>query len=534
MITSIAIENFKAIRERVSFELKPITLLFGPNSSGKSSILHALHYAREVFQRHNLDADRTLSGDDVVDLGGFRNFVYGRQLTRSVVLRFDFDPSAGDVDLPEYPVLAFDDPAATGPFPREQVKTCAVEIEVTWNEWLGRPYVRRYEIWINEHRLATIRCDALRRQVTLNDLNISHPVFQGNGESVLAEAVESYGGDVESLRNLTLQNLGDALPRWGTPLSPVLVRDDSWAHNEQTGEIAFGCEPPGTGPVISLLSRLIVGPGEMLRGTLSFYRYLGPLREPLPRNYSPPRSPVSTRWANGLAAWDLLCSDERLAQQVGEWMAEPNRLDTGYGIRLRRSKELVLDSPLMVMLESDRAFDDLDSLREEIGKLPTRQVLTLIEQGTGMEVQPQDVGVGISQLIPVVTLALSGPGLGAIEQPELHLHPALQVRLGELFIHFATKAGWHWRRLIVETHSEHLLLRLLRRIRETTDNELPPEHPGLKPDQVSVVYIEPPLASPSSTDRSGVRVRQLPIDETGEFMDRWPKGFFEERAEELF
>ena len=66
MITSIAIENFKAIRDRVTFDLKPITLLFGPNSAGKSSILHALHYAREVFERHNLDADRTVAGGKTI------------------------------------------------------------------------------------------------------------------------------------------------------------------------------------------------------------------------------------------------------------------------------------------------------------------------------------------------------------------------------------------------------------------------------------------------------------------------------------
>lgn len=86
MITRIAIENFKAIRDRVSLDLKPITLLLGPNSSGKSSLLHALHYAREVFEHHNLDPDRVIAGGEFIDLGGFRNFVHGRDLSRAVVL----------------------------------------------------------------------------------------------------------------------------------------------------------------------------------------------------------------------------------------------------------------------------------------------------------------------------------------------------------------------------------------------------------------------------------------------------------------
>src|SRR5207245_996145 len=93
------------------------------------------------------------------------------------------------------------------------------------------------------------------------------------------------------------------------------------------------------------------------------------------------------------------------------------------------------------------------------------------------------------------------------------------------------------RQFLLETHSEHLLLRLLRRIRETTEGELPQGHPGLKPEQISVVYVEPG----DEQDRlegdqrpPAVRLRHLRIDETGECLDRWPRGFFEERAEELF
>ena len=88
MITGIAIENFKGIRERVEIELRPITLLFGPNSAGKSTVLHAIHYAREIFERHNLNPDRTISGGSFVDLGGFSTFVHGGELSRSVKLSF--------------------------------------------------------------------------------------------------------------------------------------------------------------------------------------------------------------------------------------------------------------------------------------------------------------------------------------------------------------------------------------------------------------------------------------------------------------
>ena len=128
------------------------------------------------------------------------------------------------------------------------------------------------------------------------------------------------------------------------------------------------------------------------------------------------------------------------------------------------------------------------------------------------------------------------PGITAIEQPELHVHPKMQVELGDLFMaavnpypdafgsieHPERHAGI----FLIETHSEHLILRLLRRIEETHSGELPKGKPALKPDQVSVVFLE-------QTDGE-VRATRLRIDETGEFIDRWPQGFFDERADELF
>ncbi len=71
MITGITIENFKGIGDRVDLDLRPITLLFGANSAGKSTILHALHYLHEVFARQNLDADVTLDGGEQIETWRF-------------------------------------------------------------------------------------------------------------------------------------------------------------------------------------------------------------------------------------------------------------------------------------------------------------------------------------------------------------------------------------------------------------------------------------------------------------------------------
>jgi predicted ATPase len=159
----------------------------------------------------------------------------------------------------------------------------------------------------------------------------------------------------------------------------------------------------------------------------------------------------------------------------------------------------------------------------ELGRLPEKRRLSLIDKGRGIEVQPYDIGIGISQVLPVVVAAIDKKSdFIIIEQPELHIHPGLQVNMGDLFI---SQIQDREKTFILETHSEHLLLRLLRRIRETHEGELPPDTDPLTPEQLSVNYIEP-------TD-DGLRVRQLMISKEGDSFGEWPKGFFEERAREL-
>jgi predicted ATPase len=150
----------------------------------------------------------------------------------------------------------------------------------------------------------------------------------------------------------------------------------------------------------------------------------------------------------------------------------------------------------------------------------------LLDTGAGSLVLPSEVGAGISQIIPVVVAAVEGRfGLTLVEQPEIHVHPAIQVRLGDLLIDAVTREGSR-RTLLIETHSEHLILRLQRRIRETTENELAEGDPAFTEDKLSVLYVE--------SMAEGVRVRRLRVDECGEFKDRWPKGFFDERFEEVY
>jgi len=96
-ITRITIENFKGISAPVTIPLRPITLLFGANSAGKSTILQSLHYARELLERNNANADTTLLGGGAIELGGFRNIVHRHDLARPIRIRLDITPTADGV-----------------------------------------------------------------------------------------------------------------------------------------------------------------------------------------------------------------------------------------------------------------------------------------------------------------------------------------------------------------------------------------------------------------------------------------------------
>jgi hypothetical protein len=164
--------------------------------------------------------------------------------------------------------------------------------------------------------------------------------------------------------------------------------------------------------------------------------------------------------------------------------------------------------------------------------------LALVDQSNQTVVSHRDVGTGISQVFPVLVSAFEGKErLVVIEQPEIHIHPKLQADLGDVFIESALAENGPHHRFLIETHSEHLILRLLRRVRETcsddqfdltsTGPEIPEGHPKteIRPEDICVLYVIP--------KESGAEVIELVVTEDGDFAQRWPGGFFAERFEDL-
>ena len=77
ILKALHIANFKAFAITQRLPLRPITLIYGANSAGKSSILHALALAHHAIETGDLDTQRTRIGGEIIDLGGFRQYVHG-------------------------------------------------------------------------------------------------------------------------------------------------------------------------------------------------------------------------------------------------------------------------------------------------------------------------------------------------------------------------------------------------------------------------------------------------------------------------
>jgi hypothetical protein len=271
------------------------------------------------------------------------------------------------------------------------------------------------------------------------------------------------------------------------PLGQVVEGDDRlWAQSLLwEGRSADGLPAPLTGTLPDALG-LPPALRDWLRAAAEDSVWLGPLRLRPPESVplDPRRAVGPVLQHDGLGAVEALRRDRELYAWVRRWFAEHVEL------RLRWDDGLRTTS-----LECSRS-------------------------GVGW-VGVEHAGSGIHQLLPVVCLAglrklgRAAPGrLDLIEQPELHLHDALHPVLADLLLDMAAGGG----RVVVETHSEGLLLRLRRRIAEG----------AARPEVLRLCFV----AGPDDSHRDGAYLRPISVNERGE-LGGWPEGVFLETFDEL-
>ncbi len=217
--------------------------------------------------------------------------------------------------------------------------------------------------------------------------------------------------------------------------------------------------------------------GEFERN-MQHINYLGPLRSPLNRldMWSGGRPAIiDSSGANTIQS--LIAShrdDRKLISNVARWLA---------------SMRLVENFQINAIDDNEKWYE----AKATIG---------------GVESSLVDVGFGVSQVLPVITMLLSAPegSIILLEQPELHLHPNAQSALADLLLYVAEQRKLQ---LIVESHSEHLLRRLQRRIAEA------------QPDFATPANIKMYFCQ---AGEAGAAICEVGIDRFGQ-ISNWPENF---------
>lgn len=569
LLTSLKVGNFKAFAEAQSIALRPITLIFGPNSAGKSSFIHSLALAHEAARSGRLDVFRTDIGGTAIDLGGFRQYVHKTDRGRRVEWGAEIDTGSLTGVLAER-LASVKRVAVSVLFGLEgEPDTVNLLAELGVGEPSpiyggkekegseARVVVMAYELSVDGTVLAKM---SRRRDGTLrlDQLNREHAVFRRVLEAILLSNTTTErvtDADLDALREVVDRLVPEIQARTTQFLPEVLLPSGGkeTAADALLRPVSRGDRAADLADAVGLffpraVADLVNGVNDLVRQELTAVTYLGPLRSFPPRHLAFAEHEDRNWYAGGGYAWDVVRQDTAIRETVNRWLGGP-ALKTPYRLGVRAlvaldqmsqplSGELldIVDEATVVLdQEADIGYsaelDDPDAAARRVIKAVRESnvdrltELVLVDQRTKTVVSHRDVGIGVSQVLPVLVMAYGSTGrIVAMEQPEIHLHPALQAELGDVFIEAAV--GDRRNTFILETHSEHLILRLLRRIRETASGELPSGATPLKPEDVGVIYVQ--------AEKDGARVIPLPVTSEGDFASLWPEGFFAERAKELF
>jgi hypothetical protein len=471
MLKGIRIRNFKSLAN-VDVDLKPVTVLVGKNSSGKSSFIQCLLAVKQTADSRSDDGALVPTGN-LVDLGSYTDLIYGHNVENELGLELRFSQTyrprrlgldaafrfAGDYpyrlgEAGEMPIDALRH-VPSMPFrrlmdTRRRVPILHITVAATFG------YLRRLRrTVVNELKFLDLQEDVI--------LSASR---KGHGYVVRTEVrTPTRTLNVEFLR-CGLRKFYTPTVGWRTDHTVTVTRGPGYKTKRH--QLAWEQRE---------LVRSITGwVGSLVENLAESIVHIGPLREHPRRIYLATAESRSNVGPRGESAVEMLHADymkgesERL-NSVFRWLEK-------------------------LGIAKDWSFSDLAGYAY-------RFMLRNPRQRTSSAIS--DHGFGLSQVLPLVVQGFySAPGtILLVEQPEIHLHPAAQALLADMFVEMAVG---HDVQVITETHSEHIVTRLQRLV----------AHDPRLHDKVSIRLFE-------MTPR-GATCSELPLTTMGR-RDQWPDDF---------
>lgn len=482
MLNSMSLKNFKAFSKLEALSIKPITIICGTNSCGKSSLLQSLLLWKQSLESRNYDQSLLMNGR-LVHLGTFNNSIYKHDSSSSMGFDFTFE------------------------FTRTDLYRTKTRFRFPWHVLIREFFSNDKELKDKDIIYKLRYSIELENKSSSNDTSftgiISPKSIVIDSSACLSDGKIVKGACVNIGK---IDNSAEYEMIW-TNLSTIYDRNnDNFNGREKIKslniinlvpvQILSNKEDVYFSNVLSLFHRT----GDILRSIFGSITYLGPLREEPARRYIYENEVVEIGVKGENAAYIYMTEGDKKIKSHFFYNSVTDSFEKKHEISLRDSVKQWLDIMGINSFDANRESEIIRLLLNSSSNDDTR-------------VNIADVGFGVSQVFPIVLegLRMSQGETMILEQPEIHLHPKLQMQLGDYLISLALSG----KKVIIETHSDHIVNRLVRRMIEDPNGELA--------DLMAIYFVR------QSDNGSIIEPISLSQDDG---IANWPDDFFDQAATE--
>jgi predicted ATPase len=462
----ISINNFKSIGSLANYEMRPLTILSGANSSGKSSFIQLLLLLKQTIEDDSAQRPLKLDGR-LYPIREYIDILKDKNKENKLKVKFIFNKS----ELSKY------------------------------NEFSG---FNVYNVLFDNYELhISITFDETSdRKIIVSNFEVKFiPVGEGQENFTI---FENNNSKFSLNTNLPVLVSKELLPR----NSNYLIKKISYT-SFIPSEIEFETIVPEIEGFASEPSKILSNEVPKLEGIKAILKdffvnlnYVGPYRKS-PQDGYPENGRNNSVGINGANVAEVLCelSESRITFY--------KILELEEGVSFVKTEATFLNAVKYWLCERFKLCSDIYSKKE--ADLYVINVVSL----SGITSTIKHVGFGISQVLPIIVegLRICNEDTLVLEQPEVHLHPKVQSSLTDFFISLIQQG----KNVIIETHSDHLITRLRRRIAEDQSNQLD--------DKVLLTFVE--------VGSKDVLFRNITINDFGIIELPYPEGFIERTDTEL-